>query len=363
MFYQPPDQRKSESVYSSNADGGSLFTQNVESCFSDDFQLSTSQTSANETEYEEEDAAGLSNTLKFINKAMFHRVAMAIKEALDNSKGIKGTWPPSPSDFTLNNIKEGIPPVLFNFLSLIIGFTEEVDFLKFVNIPESNELKVLSFAQDLIYTRTKGKVLKYKSISLAAATKQLTGSSMLITILNHFGYCCSPITLRGYESAIATRNSLNDSVLPPSILKEIFAILVYDNADFCEETLSGSGSTHVTHGICIQRKRKNVSSYFETTDTFEPISKRVRTVEADLEELPTYYLGKKVSLSVKEVYDGETVFIQPYPIQSFFRNLDFAYITCKLPEVLEDKVLPSSTGFNQLLQSNKSISYFFIIYS
>ena len=106
-----------------------------------------------------------------------------------------------------------------------------------------------------------------------------------------------------------------------------------------------------------------MSFYFETTDTFEPISKRVRTVEADLEELPTYYLGKKVSLSVKEVYDGETVSIQPCPIQSFFPNLDFAYITCKLPEVLEDKVLPCWTGFNQLLQSNKSISYFFIIYS
>ena len=119
MFYQPPDQRKSDSVYSSNADGGSLFTQNVESCFSDDFQLSTSQTSANETEYEEEDAAGLSNTLKFINKAMFHRVAMAIKEALGNSKGIKATWPPSPSDFTLNNIKEGIP---IEFFIQFLGF-------------------------------------------------------------------------------------------------------------------------------------------------------------------------------------------------------------------------------------------------
>ena len=73
-------------------------------------------------------------------------------------------------------LKREFPPVLFNFLALIIGFTEEVDFVKFVDIPESNELKVLSFAQDLIYTRTKGKVLTYKSISLVAATKQLTGS-------------------------------------------------------------------------------------------------------------------------------------------------------------------------------------------
>ena len=118
MFYQPPNQRKSELVFSSNT-GDSLFTQNVESCFSDDSQLSTSQTSTNETKYEEEDAAGLSNTLKFINKAMFHRVAMAIKEALDNSKGIKGTWPPSPSDFTLNNIKEGIP---IEFFIQFLGF-------------------------------------------------------------------------------------------------------------------------------------------------------------------------------------------------------------------------------------------------
>jgi len=240
-------------------------------------------------------------------------------------------------------------------LALVLGFTEEVDFVKFVDVRESNQLKVFSFAQDLIYTRTKGKTLTYKSISLAAATKQLTGSSKLITILNHFGYCCSAITLRGYESAIATRNNLNDSVLPPSIPKDIFSILVYDNADFCEETLSGSGFTHATHGICIQRKRKNTSSLFETSDTLEPISKRLRTVEADLEKLPTYYLGKKVSLSVKEVFEVDTVSIQSCQDQSFFRNLDFAYVTCKLPEVLEDRILLCWTGFNQLLQSKKGI--------
>lgn len=357
VFYQLPDQRKSELVFSSNAGEGELYKKNVE-CFSDDSQMSASQTStsqasANETENEEDPEPD--NSLKFVNKAMFHRVAMAIKESLDESKGIKGLWPPSPSDFTLDNIREGIPPVLFNFLALVLGFTEELEFVKFVNVPKSNQLKVLSFAQDLIYTRTKGKTLTYKSISLAAAIKQLTGSSKLITILNHFGYCCSAITLRGYESATATRNNLNDSVLPSSILKEIFSILVYDNADFCEETLSGSGSTHVTHGICIQRKKKNTSTIFETYDTLEPISKRLRTVDTDLEELPTYYLGKKVSLSVKEVFEGDTVSIQTCPGQSFFRNLDFAYITCKLPEVLDDRILPCWTGFNQLLQSKKGM--------
>ena len=50
VFYHPPDhQRKSQLAFSSNTGGGSLYTQNVESCFSDDSQLSASQTSANET--------------------------------------------------------------------------------------------------------------------------------------------------------------------------------------------------------------------------------------------------------------------------------------------------------------------------
>ena len=75
---------------------------------------------------------------------------MAIKEALDESKGIKRNFATISSHLhqTLHGIilKREFPPVLFNFLALIIGFTEEVDFVKFVDIPESNELKVLSFA-------------------------------------------------------------------------------------------------------------------------------------------------------------------------------------------------------------------------
>jgi hypothetical protein len=41
-------------------------------------------------------------------------------------------------------------------------------------------------------------------------------------------------------------------VIPCNIRPEAFAIIIWDNNDFNEETVSGKGTTHVANGIIVQ---------------------------------------------------------------------------------------------------------------
>ena len=53
----------------------------------------------------------------------------------------------------------------------------------------------------------------------------------------------------------------NSLILPQTIKPNVFASFVWDNNDICEETLTGSGATHVTNGIIIQHMVSNSTGY------------------------------------------------------------------------------------------------------
>ena len=343
VFHRPSDRRQSELVFLGNEEGGAVILDDYNSEIdSQDSQQSQSETESNDD---------ISRSFN-ISHSVFHQVCMQIKGALDEARGIKNGWPPLSSDFTVENIESGIPPILYNFLALILGYTDEVSYNSYVTISHNLKLKVLSLGQDLLLVYSKGKTLTYKSLALAAAVKQMSGSSKVVRMLNNFGHCCSQITLRGFESAVATLNSDHDNaVVPKNVQPNIFTTLVYDNADFLEETLSGSGSTHVTHGICIQKQSNSRNS--ETN--FVAVSKRIRTVNVQMNEIPAYFLGKKVSLNVAEYFEqNHAVIIDTDSYQDYYRSFDLAYITCKLPQLNSTGVLPCWTGCNTIRASFNS---------
>ena len=93
-----------------------------------------------------------------------------------------------------------------------------------------------------------------KHLSLTLTVRHLTGSAEVVTILNRYGHGQSYSRTLELETAMCNCVNSSDSVLPRSISRDNNAVLhlCYDNFDLDEETPSGSGTTHSTHGIVIQ---------------------------------------------------------------------------------------------------------------
>ena len=86
-------------------------------------------------------------------------------------------------------------------------------------------------------------MLTPKSILLACQIKELTNNCELIKTINRLGHgvsygvLLSLLTEIAYQKVESTDE--NKILLPESILKETFTMLVEDNIDRLEETLSG----------------------------------------------------------------------------------------------------------------------------
>ena len=86
--------------------------------------------------------------------------------------------------------------------------------------------------------------------------RNITGNKEVISLLNRFGHTVSYWKAQDYEKCLVKKlhgEHENSLILPSTVEKCSFATFVWDNNDLCEETLTGTGTTHVTNGILIQQ--------------------------------------------------------------------------------------------------------------
>lgn len=100
-------------------------------------------------------------------------------------------WPPRAADITNGNIEKIVSPILFNVLAWIFGFSDEPQLDDYVIVKDSQHCKLMSIAQDNLFVASSGQNATPTSISLAMTMRQLTGSSIVLKLLNHFGHCMS----------------------------------------------------------------------------------------------------------------------------------------------------------------------------
>jgi len=76
-------------------------------------------------------------------------------------------------------------------------------------------------------------------------------------MIHRYGHCSSYTAVLELETAMANQVQQQDSVLPSNIATQGNKIvhLCWDNFDLSEETPSGGGTTHSTHGIVVQEVR------------------------------------------------------------------------------------------------------------
>ena len=190
-------------------------------------------------------------------------------------------WPPTSEHLNKKTAETLVPCSLYNFIAWTVGASEEPDFEKFVQVTPSTHKKLLSISQDIISLVSNGRKLMPKHMSLAMAIRHLSGSAQLIGLLNGFGHCVSHSVTLNHDTALANQEVRRGvDALPLSIQPRIRTIIVWDNNDFGEETLSGHETTHNTNGIVIQHGNTTAS----TTDP--PNASKTDPPNASTTDLP-----------------------------------------------------------------------------
>ena len=83
--------------------------------------------------------------------------------------------PPVASDTSDESVRIVVSPLRFNFISWLLGYSDEPQESGYVDMDEELAVKVFSVCQDLVYNSSKGRSQTPKSLALAIAVRQLSG--------------------------------------------------------------------------------------------------------------------------------------------------------------------------------------------
>lgn len=345
VFQRPRVRSKSEIVYSSGLEASSL----VEHAVYD----SQDSTAESESDMYVDDGLG-SETVTDIGSTHlkdFYNVALSLNSELQRKKDVKwyDKWPPVASEITADSVKKLVPPMLFNFMAWVVGFSDEPEESSYVKVEEKEATKILSLCQDLIYIFSHERVQTPKSLCLAIAVRQISGCSNLINILNGLGHCISLPSTMSYDSALAQLAINPSNAVPRDFLPGTLVNLVFDNIDFGEEAAT---QTHVTNGIIIQKNvlPNHVSSLPHSEHTLV-IKKKQRTVTVPDSAIVPYNIGEKKSHRFdSSAFELPAVqLVNNTDVTSKMQKLDMAYVLIKTFGASNANPWPSWSGFNTLL--------------
>lgn len=250
-------------------------------------------------------------------------------------------WPPKSVDLTVDKHAAAVPAVLFNFIALTVGAASEPpeDCEMFLTVSETILPKILSLSQDIISLRSRRPTPK--QLALGMAMKHLTGSSRVCSLLNRYGHCSGYDSILRHETALAVHQLTTADSLPPGFSVGQPTVLVYDNNDFLELTLSGSGTTHHTNGIMVQASRSE-----SAISPPVQVSRRQKSLIPQRTEIPAFYLSKKQGPQKLQT-DNVNISLQASKDRSSSNHLrEFAFICAKLSGSA-DEPLPGWTGYNR----------------
>ena len=108
-------------------------------------------------------------------QTLFH-AAMILRNDLRNTPGMNVPWPPLASDITVESFKKVVPVKLYNFLTWLSGFSEDAQIDSHICIKEGSFSMIMAIAQDIVYVSSNSSKITPKSIALAMALRQMTGS-------------------------------------------------------------------------------------------------------------------------------------------------------------------------------------------
>ena len=228
------------------------------------------------------------NASQSSRSANIHQAAIDIREAIQRTEN-KMSWPPRPSD--LAESAKNVPKELDSFLqTLLTGKKEWQD----EDCHPRVQRLMKSFAQDLMFGVSRGKIKPPKQILLPYAVKTLTNNVELIQMLNRCGHGIAYSQLEEINTALCLQKmaSTSEIPLPDNIQPHVSTTLAWDNIDRLEETLSGEGTSHRVNGIAVQAR--HFGPHLPPEPSTHIVKTKKRSVEAlDTENLPLYNAGDR----------------------------------------------------------------------
>ena len=282
------------------------------------------------------------NSVTQSNQYQLNQAAMSLRMYIDQTKTVEIPWPPTADNLNAEACVKFVPPPLFNFLAMMTGHADIVcDWNTYYDLDASVRLKILSLAQDIVQLSSKGASVTPKSLAIGLTVRHMTGSKLLAKLIHGFGHSCSYDSIIRLETALALKQAANTAFsLPAGFLQKNFTMLVYDNIDFSEETLSGHGTTHHTNGLMIQLRSNTPATSVEHT-----IPRNCRKLALPSTEIAPYFLSTKQGPNLTSSITPQQADVQ-HPLKRSITN-DRTYIARKSLK-LSPETLPGWTAYNIL---------------
>jgi len=166
---------------------------------------------------------------------------------------------PQGIDISEDRAIDCIPNSLYMFLNLLLGGQRllEDDELDEDNNKATRQLRIISIAQDLMYTDNGDKFLTPKHIGMASTLHQATRSKELVNMFHEAGHVMSYREVIKLDTALAMKTletmDVNGAVVPQNLVNGHFVHFSADNVDINEYTLDGKGTFHATQVAAWQR--------------------------------------------------------------------------------------------------------------
>ena len=225
-------------------------------------------------------------------------------------------WPPSAE--YLKSTAASPPSSLVEFLSQLVTGKS------LVQATEKTHTLTASIAEDICSATTQGKWPMPKQTLLDVTVRHLTGRADIVAILNRYGHCQSYAKITELDTALAYQVQKADRLLPCniSVSQNIVSHLAFDNFDINEETPSGAGTTHTTHGIIIHEAS---TSSEEVIKSMHQQQMRQRSFKFVAPTLQPCYSKRRVEpvfhAMVEESYSGVPVHDRVCTSGNFFAFL------------------------------------------
>jgi hypothetical protein len=237
-----------------------------------------------------------------------------IQQAFRNSKEMP--WPPTAE--YLKSEGPSPPTSVSDFFSVLLSGK------KSASASTTIERLVSSFAQDVCSAATQSKWKMPKHITLATTLRTLGVGAKVQTILNRYGHCVSYSQSLEFETALANQVCSAETVIPTNISTSLNVVshLCWDNFDINEETPSGAGTTHTTHGIVVQEVKQS-SNELNDSDSSTVKKSKQRSFRFVPPTLPACYSQKRVEPSFSQQHQNTSTFSGPHTlsVQSAVKSL------------------------------------------
>lgn len=281
------------------------------------------------------------------------------------SLSVKMSWPPEDEDLTMESVVHYIPCSLNTFLSTLFEYP------KSSQIEQRSEVRKLAIAQDIVFSVSRGKVKTPKSILLTSLVKSLTNNTECIRVLNKLGHGIDYHAMEELETLEALKvidvKTENKVAIPPKIMQtrrscSSVALVVSDNIDNLERTLSGANTSHRVNSIIVLSENTDQQSCDDsnmaqgTLSVYSPSPpkrKKIRSIPEKYLQQPNFPLcfnRKQGPEEMKFINEATTI---PYERVSQSQRIRYIiWVASRHLASRPDLLAPNWTGFNILVRDN-----------